>query len=298
MENTEHLGLKIAALRKEKGCTQAELGAHLNISAQAVSKWERGESCPDFDTLCKIASFFEVPITYFERGQTETEPVKEPVKESEVVVVPVAAPEKKMLGVCKTCGKVVYEGEEGRTVPVLVCRRCVVLEKKAAEDRARAEKERKEREREEAKRKALQKQAQIRRSRNRGFIWGGIIATVLLVLSIIGATEEPKEEIFSAIMLSILSAGLTFLFVTQLFWDGAVFECATIGGKIVGTPGIIFTFDLDGFLFLIGMKILFAIIRFIIYVATLLFFVLIAYIIAPFTFIPALIRVNKGDLVY
>ena len=67
METTEHIGFKIAALRRKKGCTQAELGMHLNISAQAVSKWERGESCPDFDTLCRLASFFEVPISYFER---------------------------------------------------------------------------------------------------------------------------------------------------------------------------------------------------------------------------------------
>ena len=43
-------GEKIASLRKAKGMTQAELGAELNVTFQAVSKWERGESYPDFAT--------------------------------------------------------------------------------------------------------------------------------------------------------------------------------------------------------------------------------------------------------
>ena len=38
------VGNQIAALRKEKGLTQAELGERLGISFQAVSKWERGVS--------------------------------------------------------------------------------------------------------------------------------------------------------------------------------------------------------------------------------------------------------------
>ncbi|MDE6399197.1 MAG: helix-turn-helix domain-containing protein, partial [Clostridiales bacterium] len=59
-------GEKIAALRKEHGMTQAELGNELNVTYQAVSKWERGESYPNFDTLSRIAKLFAVPIGYFE----------------------------------------------------------------------------------------------------------------------------------------------------------------------------------------------------------------------------------------
>ena len=42
--NTEKVGLQIAALRKAKELTQAQLGERLNVSFQAVSKWERGVS--------------------------------------------------------------------------------------------------------------------------------------------------------------------------------------------------------------------------------------------------------------
>ena len=53
-----HIGAKIKLLRKEKRVTQEELAEYLHISAQAVSKWETGASCPDIDMLPKLAIFF------------------------------------------------------------------------------------------------------------------------------------------------------------------------------------------------------------------------------------------------
>lgn len=38
------LGEKLQRLRKEQGWTQEELAARLNISRQAISKWESGDS--------------------------------------------------------------------------------------------------------------------------------------------------------------------------------------------------------------------------------------------------------------
>ena len=52
------IGAKIRLLRKEKGVTQEALADYLHISAQAVSKWETGASCPDIDMLPKLAVFF------------------------------------------------------------------------------------------------------------------------------------------------------------------------------------------------------------------------------------------------
>ena len=107
MENKETIGTKILALRKANGVTQADLGAYLNISYQAVSKWERNESCPDFQTLSLIAKFFNVPITYFEDGETDLETASAFAGAS-TATGSVAGEE--MLGVCKDCGKVVHKG--------------------------------------------------------------------------------------------------------------------------------------------------------------------------------------------
>ena len=41
------IGEKLSKLRKENGISQEELAEKLNISRQAISKWENNESLPD-----------------------------------------------------------------------------------------------------------------------------------------------------------------------------------------------------------------------------------------------------------
>ncbi len=64
-----NIGARIAGLRKEKGMTQAELAAVINISDKAISKWESAGSCPDIDVLIKLSDFFEVSLDYIIRGE-------------------------------------------------------------------------------------------------------------------------------------------------------------------------------------------------------------------------------------
>lgn len=54
------LGEKIRQLRREKGFSQEELAAHLNVSRQAVSKWEKSLSYPDTENLLALAGLFGV----------------------------------------------------------------------------------------------------------------------------------------------------------------------------------------------------------------------------------------------
>lgn len=56
------LGANIAAYRKRLGMTQMGLAEKLNYSDKAVSKWERGESMPDVQTLVQLADLFEISV--------------------------------------------------------------------------------------------------------------------------------------------------------------------------------------------------------------------------------------------
>lgn len=60
MIDGRQLGRKIAQLRKRKGMTQTELAAQLNVTHQAVSKWERGESLPDLPTFARLSVLLDV----------------------------------------------------------------------------------------------------------------------------------------------------------------------------------------------------------------------------------------------
>lgn len=54
----ETLGKRISARRKALGLTQDALAEHLGITAQAVSKWENDQSCPDITMLPRLAEIF------------------------------------------------------------------------------------------------------------------------------------------------------------------------------------------------------------------------------------------------
>lgn len=52
----------IKSLRKNKGYTQEELAARINVVRQTVSKWEKGFSVPDAEALQRLADVLEVDI--------------------------------------------------------------------------------------------------------------------------------------------------------------------------------------------------------------------------------------------
>ena len=54
------IGEKIYSLRKKHNLSQEELANELNVSRQTVSKWELGESCPDFDKIVPLCELFEI----------------------------------------------------------------------------------------------------------------------------------------------------------------------------------------------------------------------------------------------
>lgn len=57
-----NLGNKIRELRRARNLTQEQLAVSLNVSAQAVSKWEMGASYPDMTMIPILAGFFKVSL--------------------------------------------------------------------------------------------------------------------------------------------------------------------------------------------------------------------------------------------
>lgn len=56
------IGENIKRLRRERDLTQEEVAAHLGISFQAISKWERGDGYPDITMLPSLANYFGVSV--------------------------------------------------------------------------------------------------------------------------------------------------------------------------------------------------------------------------------------------
>lgn len=60
----EIIASNLQTLRKQKRLTQLEVGEAVHYSDKAVSRWEKGESLPDVETLQKLAEFFGVETAY------------------------------------------------------------------------------------------------------------------------------------------------------------------------------------------------------------------------------------------
>lgn len=62
---------RLAIARKEQGMTQSDVAEKLNVSFQAVSLWERGETAPDIDKLADISSLYQVSLDWLLTGKRE-----------------------------------------------------------------------------------------------------------------------------------------------------------------------------------------------------------------------------------
>ena len=239
----------IKALRMQKGLTQKELADLLHVTSQAVSRWEKGDVEPSIDTISEMASIFEVTTDEI-IGGPDKKPKPEVVTEvKEKVVVEQGKP---VLTICENCKRPIYESEEivtqtrhhGRS-PSTTHYICTDCDKKIKEK---------------------QKQDAIDygvSQRNKSFIWGSIIAIIVLLSGIIYAVTQGADG--GIIALVIILPILTYTFVSCIFlknnFIGDAFISIASWG-FVKFPGLIFSFSLDGFAWLIGMKILFWILGF------------------------------------
>lgn len=58
------LHTRLKQLRTEKDLTQAALARELNVTQQAVAKWESGKSMPDHSMLLRLSRYYGVSVDY------------------------------------------------------------------------------------------------------------------------------------------------------------------------------------------------------------------------------------------
>ena len=240
------LSNNIKTLRMKMGLTENELADMLTVTPQDVLKWENGEQEPSIDTIRKMASIFKVTIS--EMIDEESHEPKGISKSENVATEQL----KTVLTICENCKRPIYKSEEIVTstryventpTTCYVCSDC---------DKLNKEKQQQE----------VEKNSKSHR--NKSFVWGTIISIIVLVIGILtGVSGETSGETIALIALLPI---FTFTFVTCIFLNnnlvGEIFlEIASWG--FVKFPGLIFEFSLDGFLWLIGIKILFGIMFFI-----------------------------------
>lgn len=67
------IGCNISVFRKKMNITQQDLAEKLHVTHQAVSKWERGESAPDIETLVKISNILNTTLNELILGSANSE---------------------------------------------------------------------------------------------------------------------------------------------------------------------------------------------------------------------------------
>ena len=65
------LSEKLYALRKKSGLSQEQLAEQLNVSRQAISKWESGQSVPESEKLLTISNYFNVSLDHLMKEDDE-----------------------------------------------------------------------------------------------------------------------------------------------------------------------------------------------------------------------------------
>ena len=77
---------KIRILRKSKGMSQEELAGKVNISRQAVSRWENGTALPDVDNIVQLSKLFGVTTDYLLMDSYESNEDSPKIKENNKIL--------------------------------------------------------------------------------------------------------------------------------------------------------------------------------------------------------------------
>ena len=238
------LSNNIKSLRMQNGLTQKELADKLHITSQAISRWEKGEVEPSVSTIGQMAEIFGVTTDEIIGG-----PDKKPAEKivTKVEKEYIVTKDKPVLAVCDICKKNLFltndiikkdmRDDDGEMREHIICKEC--------EEKFKQE-------------EFNQKVDYGNSQRVKSFIFSPLIS--LLILGIGIPTILKNGYGTNGVIIIVLIAVLSFTFASCVFFNNncvkyTFFAIASWG--VVKFPGLIFSFDLGGITWLIGMKILF-----------------------------------------
>ena len=266
------LGDKIVELRKLNNMTQSDLGNALNISPQAVSKWERNISQPDFDTIKKMSKIFNVSITEFSEDKESIVTNKEELIDAKIR--------------CSKCGNVFDETDLFSVTPEPVCFSCNEESIKEQEEIQNLEKT-----------KNLESKKKAKNLFKGSFIFAGLITLAVdlfFIFCLIGSFSA-GEIILTTLVVTIL----TYCFSNQMFYDNILRDFVDwFKYRSFSLPGIIFGLDFGGILLALLWKVIVPAIMIIFSLCVFIFGCALAYLISPFTFISSVMKNYKGNKKY
>lgn len=239
------LGEKIRFHRTKLKLTQKDLSEKLNITYQGVSRWEQDLVQPSIDSLMRMADIFSVSLDELVGNPNIPKPLENNPFPQPIIIQQSSQPidNRRTIGVCETCNKPILEGDSihrvhtrARSPKTILCESCnEERERKIEGDYKRVTK----------------------KNRFWAFLWGILAGAFFLYISIQGLLDGSLEV--NAFQVGLLTSYLSFSFlftftmknnfIHNFFWDITSFG-------FVRLPGIIFSFDIDGLLFLITAKVI------------------------------------------
>jgi transcriptional regulator with XRE-family HTH domain len=237
------LGEKVKELRVRNGLNQKDLADKVSVTAQAVSRWEQDIVEPDVGTLKKLSEIFATSLDLLLSNKPL--PSKEPNTPSIIIQHVNPAPTidaRRQIGVCETCNKPILEGEpihrhgymSGRTRHTRVmCQNC------------------------ENNRIESIKKLKIEKTKSNRF-WGIALSVLFSAFFLYTGFNELFQGNVALFYGSLIITYVIFAFVFTMiakntFLNRFFMEVTSWG--FVTMPGIIFSFDIDGLIFLIIAKI-------------------------------------------
>lgn len=256
------IGNKIKELRIQNNLTQKDLADALNVTYQAVSRWEIEDVEPGYDTLKKMAKIFNCSMDeLFEVAENKIEEptVLDDENEETVEEGTNEVTEEKhgdvVLGICVDCNEPIYDKEKlvrttvthrhrhGRhhstsTESIILCKECnEIREQKKKETEERIHREYCE---------------GFKKKRIHSFIWSPLFALTIGLLLFFNKELQGDEYLAYKIIGTI--GAFTFL-GCLILGDNCIGEMfLNICAFSIKLPGLIFELDLDGIIWFITVK--------------------------------------------